>query len=209
MFAQVIRGRVADPEAVAIEFRRWVTEVAPAASGWHDATAGVTADGQFLAVARFASEPDARTSSPQAERRAWWQNARALFDDEPALYESADVTELWKGRTTEAGFVQMMLATVADRRTVERIEEELDEAFRRWRPDAIGGYRVWLPDGRMLAVDYFSSEAEARAGEQSDPPAEVAEAFPSWMAQMSDQEWFDFTVPWIAVASTDEQPAPG
>ncbi len=52
----------------------------------------------------------------------------------------------------------------------------------------------------MLAVDWFSSEAEAWAGEQSEPPKEVAEAFPRWMSQMSDQEWFDFPMPWIAVS---------
>ncbi len=100
----------------------------------------------------------------------------------------------------DAGFVQMMLARVADRTTLARIEEDLDDAFRRWRPDALGGYRVWLPDGRMLAVDYFSSEAEARAGEQSEPPPDVAESFPKWMAQMAEQEWFDLPSPWIAVS---------
>ena len=190
MFAQVIRGRLAEPQAVAAQFRRWETELASGARGWRDVTGGVTAQGELIAVARFGSEDDARGSSLRELR---------LFAGEPALYESTDVMELWEGPVRQAGFVQMMLARVADRRTVERIEADLDEPFRRWRPDALGGYRVWLPDGRMLAVDYFSSEVEARAGEQSGPPPDVAEAFPKWIAQMSDQEWFDLPAPWIAV----------
>ncbi len=199
MFVQVIRGRVADAQAVADQFRCWETEVAPGAPGWRDATGGVTREGELLAVARFASEEDARANSSREEQDAWWKETERHFAHEPTFYESTDLTELWEGAVRDAGFVQMMLARVADRSTLQRIEEDLDEAFQRWRPDALGGYRIWLPDGRMLAVDYFSSEAEARAGEQSEPPPEVAEGFPKWMAQMSDQEWFDFPSPWIAM----------
>jgi hypothetical protein len=83
---------------------------------------------------------------------------------------------------------------------VEQIESDIADAWHMWRPDMLGAYRVWLPDGRMLAVDYFTSEAEARAGEQSEPPPEVAEAFPRWLAQQADQEWFDLPEPWVARA---------
>ncbi len=200
MFAQVIRAKVLDAQAVENQFRRWENEVAPGTSGWHDMTGGVTGEGDLIAVARFESAEHARASSARQEQDAWWRETRALLGDEPTFYESEDVTELWAGPLRDAGFVQMMLARVADRTTVERIEEDFDDAFRRWRPDALGGYRVWLPDGRMLAVDYFSSEAEARAGEQSEPPQDVAEAFPKWMAQMSDQEWMDLPTSWIAVS---------
>ena len=199
MFAQVLRGRVSDADAVAGQFRRWATEIGPGAPGWRDVTGGVTAEGELIAVTRFASQHDARANAERQEQDRWWQETRALFDGDPTVYGSSDVTELWEGAGPQAGFVQMMLARVADRSTLRRIEEVLDEAFRRWRPDALGGYRVWLPEGRMLAVDYFSSEAEARAGEQSEPPPDVAEAFPKWMAQMSEQEWFDISSPWIAV----------
>jgi hypothetical protein len=200
MFVQVIRGRVVDPRAMAGQFRRWQVEVAPGAAGWRDATGGVTAEGELLAVARFESEEEARANSVRPVQDAWWTETRALFQEEPTFHETTDVTGLWDGPTPRARFVQMMLARVADRATVEGIEADVAEAFRRWRPDALGAYRVWLPDGRMLAVDYFSSEADARAGEQSEPPEEVAEAFPRWMALLSDQEWFDFPDPWIALA---------
>ena len=200
MFAQVIRAKVLNAQAVENQFRRWESGVAAGMSGWHDMTGGVTGDGDLIAVTRFESAEQARASSGRQEQDAWWKETRALLGDEPTSYESEDVTELWDGPSRDAGFVQMMMARVADRTTVERIEQDVAHAFRRWRPDALGGYRVWLPDGRMLAVDYFSSEAEARAGEQSEPPQDVAEAFPKWMAQMSDQEWMDLPAPWIAVS---------
>ncbi len=134
MFAQVIIGKVVDAEAVEKQFRRWEAEVAPGAVGWHDVTGGVTSEGRLIAVARFASEQDARANSMREEQTAWWKQTRALLQDEPTFYDSSDVTQLWRGPTREAGFVQMMLATVADRKTVERIEEELGEAaeYPRW-----------------------------------------------------------------------------
>lgn len=198
MFAQVLLSRVRDRDAVAERFQRWGREVGSGASGWSDVTGGITDDGRLIAVARFESEDAARANADREAQDAWWSETSRLLD-EPTFYESHDIRQLWDGPTSEAGFVQMMLARVADRRVVEEIEANLDEAFRRWRPDALGGYRVWLPDGRMLAVDYFSSEAEARKGEQSDPPPELAEAFPRWMAQMSDQEWFDLHPSWVSV----------
>lgn len=198
MFAQVVRGKAVDAAAVADQFRRWESELAAGAAGWRDVTGGVTAAGDVIAVARFASEEHARANASREEQHAWWTETTPLLAGEATFYESADVRELWAGPTNEAGFVQMMLARVADRATLERIEADLDDAFRRWRPDALGGYRVWLPDGRVLAVDYFSSEEEARAGERSEPPPDVAEAFPRWMAQLSDQEWFDLPDAWIA-----------
>ncbi len=144
MFAEVIRGTVVDAEAAAGQFRGWEAEVAPGAPGWHDVTGGVTAGGELLVVARFASDADARANSLCPDQDRWRKDTAALFTDEPTFFETTDVTELRKGGMREAGFVQMMVATVADRRTAERIEEELDEPFRRWRPDAVGAYRVWL-----------------------------------------------------------------
>ncbi len=111
MFAQVIRGRVADAEAMASQFRRWESEVAPGAPGWRDVTGGVTAQGDLVAVARFASEEDARASSDRAEQDAWWKETQALFTDQPTFYESTDLSELWEGAVRHAGFVQMMLGS--------------------------------------------------------------------------------------------------
>ncbi|MFP5319446.1 MAG: hypothetical protein ACLGI2_14280 [Acidimicrobiia bacterium] len=182
MFAHVVRGKVTGAGDGARRFDLWKSE-----PGWASLTGGVTAAAELIAVALFPSPADVP--------RGWGQGL-----DEFSVFGTGDVAQSGDGVAPEAGFVQMMLARVADRATLERIEAELEEGFRRWRPDFLGGYRIWLPDGRVLALDYFSSEADARAGENSEPPPEVAEKFPQWLAQLSDTEWFDLPDPWVATA---------
>ena len=61
----------------------------------------------------------------------------------------------------------------------------------------MGSLRVWsTPDG-FVEVNYFSSEQDARAAEQQDPPAEFPEAFGDYMTMMQDAEYFDFTEPFL------------
>lgn len=182
MFAHVLRTKVASREEGARQFERWKAQ-----PGWQDLTGGVTPGGDLIAVARFASPTDVRSG---------WGG----LPGEGSIFGTHDIVQIGDGVAPASRFVQMMLAKVADRPTLERVEAELEDGFRRWRPDFLAGYRAWLPDGRILAVDYFSSEEEARAGEQSQPPPEVAEKFPQWLGQLSETEWFDLTDPWVATA---------
>ena len=47
MFAQIIRGKVSDPDAVRPVVERWMKELGPNATGWLGSTSGVTEDGRF------------------------------------------------------------------------------------------------------------------------------------------------------------------
>jgi hypothetical protein len=133
------------------------------------------------------------------QHRSWWKKFVAEFDGQVQMITSDDVTPQDSTVYPSAGFVQMMSATVADRSSVECIEE-IDEAFKRWWPDLLGATGYGLPGQRMLAVDYFTSESEARAGEQRQPPPEVAEAMPRWLGQMGNVEWLDLAQWWVARA---------
>lgn len=199
-YAHVVRGRAGSRADPTERWQRWISEVAPLRTGWRDTTGGTTAEGEVIAVTRFSSEEDAHRTFSLPEHRSWWEATVAQFNGEAEVMASDDIAPPDVLVDPSAGFVQMMLATVADRPGVERIEEEIDEAFKRWRPDLLGGYRVWLPGHRMLAVDYFTSESEARAGEQREPPPEVAEAMPRWLGHMADVEWFDLAQYWAARA---------
>jgi hypothetical protein len=71
-----------------------------------------------------------------------------------------------------------MLGSISD---VER-DRELSRSFvsleTDMRPDLLGGIIGVRNDGRFARAMYFSSEAEARAGEQSEVPEEMAAASP-------------------------------
>src|SRR4028118_1129500 len=78
MFVQVIQGQVSDPNEARSALDRWTRDLAPDAEGWLGTTAGVTDDGQFIALARFASEEAARRNSERAEQGDWWGDTAKL-----------------------------------------------------------------------------------------------------------------------------------
>jgi hypothetical protein len=65
-----------------------------------------------------------------------------------------------------------------------------------FRPDILGTVLVDHDDGEWTMAIYFTSEAEARAGEQKEPPPELQEV----MAEMDslsvgEQKFFDLKDP--------------
>lgn len=196
MFARFVQGPVADPEALGRLWRQWREALAADVDGWIDAAGGITAEGAFVAVMRFASPEAAQPALLALDARR--AEAAPCFAREPVILHSDDATAARDGPIRDAGFVQLMLSTVTDPPTVERIERDVADVFAAWRPDELAAHRVWLPDGRRLSVDYFTSEAEARANQQREPPPELVEAYPEWMARHADLEWFELSQPWIA-----------
>src|SRR6478752_4805848 len=63
MFAEIIRGKVSDPDAVRPAVERWMKELGPNATGWLGSTSGVTEDSQLFVLVRFESEEAARANS--------------------------------------------------------------------------------------------------------------------------------------------------
>jgi hypothetical protein len=67
------------------------------------------------------------------------------------------------------------------------------------RPDIIGGYTAWDPDGSLFtSVNYFTSEAEAREGEKKELPAEMQELFGEWQSLTKDLRYIDLKDPWFS-----------
>jgi hypothetical protein len=168
MFVQVITGRTTDPAGLRSQFERWRTELKPGARGFEGSTVGIADDGTFIALARFADAQAAQQNSQRPEQDAWWQETEKYFDGTPSFRESTDTTTLFDGGSNEAGFVQIMEGVVQDRAKAEATETpEMLEQLHTARPDLLGGLRVWFEDGGYLEAAYFTSEAEARKGEQS------------------------------------------
>jgi hypothetical protein len=71
VFIRVMRGRVADAARSSFELARWRQELSAAPPGWQRLTAGVTDDGQAVAVFRYDSEAAARSSGERPQQAAW------------------------------------------------------------------------------------------------------------------------------------------
>ena len=196
MFVWVLQGTVAEPGEVGRQLARWTGEFG-ATSGYLGATGGVTDDKRFLLFVRWESEEAGNELLMRPEQQEWYTTFQESFDGEIEFAETGDVTTLLAGGSDAAGFVQAVKVSGVDRQKVEAADREFDDIAAQFRPDLIGGVRVWTaPDG-FVETNYFTSEQDARAGEQQAPPAEVAERFEEFMAMMRDAEYFDFTEPFL------------
>jgi hypothetical protein len=174
MFVQIIEGPVSDAEQLRRQMERWRDDIRPGASGFLGSTAGLTPDGTGVVIARFESEDAARSNAARPEQDAWWAETEKCFEREPTFAESSDVAEMLGGGSDQAGFVQVMKGRADDRGEVERMDRLFAEHAPTWRPDVIGGLRVWVGATDYVEIVYFTSEAEARRNEQTEPPAELA-----------------------------------
>jgi hypothetical protein len=194
MFVQVIEGRTTDAEGLERQLDRWQSEVRPGAIGYLGVTSGITEDGRSIALVRFESAEAARANSERAEQSAWWAETEKYFDGEVEFAESSDVTEYLGGGSNEAGFVQIMKVAGIDRATVERLDGSFDQ-FADLRPDLLGGLRVWTGPDRYVEAAYFTSEAEARAGEQQELPEELQATMAEFQDVMAKTEYIDLKDP--------------
>jgi hypothetical protein len=196
VFIQVITGHMSDAGAFRRRWDQWDAELRPGAPGFLGGVGGVTPDGRGVLVARFSDEASARRNSDRPEQDAWWRETAACFAGDARFSESADVAVVHGEPTNASLFVQVMRAHCADRLRFEEVEAEIGPHFLAHRPDSLCALRLWYPDDLVTAVDWFTSVRDARAGEQKEPPAALAEGFGRWMALLSDHEWFDLPDPW-------------
>lgn len=198
MFVQVIQGKVSDADAVRAHLERWVSQLAPQATGWLGSTGGVTDDGTLVVLARFESEEAAQQNGDRPEQTAWWEEAERLFIGDPEFHNSSRVDVDLYGDPDEARFVQVMQGRTSD---PDRARELMNDDSVDWagmRPDIMGSLTVEHGDGAYTMALYFTSEEDARKGEQSQPPAEMEKL----MAEMDeltvgDTAYFDLKEPWL------------
>jgi hypothetical protein len=194
MFVQVIRGKVSDPNAIQERLQVWKQELGPGAKGWLGATMGTTDDGTYINVVRFESEEAARANSDRPEQGEWWAETAKLFDGEPTFYNCPDVETMRGGGSDDAGFVQVMIYKPSDPARVRELNQEF-EKFADLRPDLIGGTSALATDGTAIEVGYFTSEAEAREGEQMDFPEEGRASWEEWQRVAGEIEFLDLRDP--------------
>jgi hypothetical protein len=196
MFVQVIEGRVSDREGLHRQMDKWQKDLRPGATGFLGSTAGVTDDGYGIAFARFESAAAAKANSERPEQGAWWSETARCYSGDVTFTESEDVETFLAGGSNDAGFVQIMRGT-ADRDQLHAIDAGFEKVAADWRPDLMGGLRVWTGPDRYVEANYFTSEADAREGEKKEPPSELAAQAAEFEKLMADVEYRDLRDPWL------------
>lgn len=198
MFVQVIKGKVSDSSAIRATLDKWLSELAPGATGWLGSTTGVTDDGTLIGIVRFDSLESAQSNSDRPEQGRWWAETERLFDGEVAFEDSNDVDEYVTGDWDRAGFVQVMQGQVSDLDRARTVMQRRPDNFEQLRPDIVAMLDLAHQDGRWTSVIYFTSEAEARQRESQDPPPEFA-AMMDEMASISVSEtrFYDLRQVWL------------
>ena len=189
---------MSDKAGLRRQMERWEAELRPGAAGFLGSTGGVTDDGVGFAIARFESAAAAKANSERAEQGKWWAETEQCFDGPVSFTDSEDVEEFLGGGSNDAGFVQVMkTADGPARAEVKAMDEQFSKHASTWRPDLIGGVRVWTGETSTVEVNYFTSEAEARGNVNKEPPAELAELFAQFADVISNTEFLDLPDPWL------------
>lgn len=198
MFVQVVEGRTATPTSLREAMDRWFQDLAPGAVGWLGSTAGVTADGRCIALARFDSAEAARHNSDRPEQDAWWAETSKLFDGEVTFHDGTRTEVDLVGDPDRAGFVQVIQGRVSDPDRARELMPTDRETRVTHRPDLLGSVTVEYDDGGYTTALYFTTEEEARAGERKEMPPEL-QARMAEMQQLNvgEPEFFDLQQPWL------------
>ena len=202
MFVQVFQGPVSDPAQVKQVLDRWVAELGPTADGWLGSTAGVTDDGWFIGLARFDSESAARANSERPEQGEWWSELQKLFTSEPTFHESTEIVVDDHGDLDAAGFVQVMQGRTSDPARARELMDDDDPEWQTYRPEVLGSLLAVHGEDAWTMAIYFTTEAEARAGERKEPPESMRAA----MAELDslaigETTYLDLEEPWLASPS--------
>jgi hypothetical protein len=198
MFVQVIQGQVTDAERAHAAFDRWIEEQAPEATGWLGTTAGVTDDGQFIALARFESAEAARRNSESPGQDKWWHEFSSLLSGDATFHDTEDVVLDVQGNPDSAHFVQVMQGHGSNpERARELMEQDRDE-WAAFRPEVLGSEVAMYDDGDYTMAIYFTTEDEARVGEQKEvPPKLKAEMDEMNSLAAGPPTFFDLKHPWL------------
>ncbi|GAB2680979.1 hypothetical protein [Kribbella swartbergensis] len=198
MFVQVIQGQVTDAEQAHAALDRWMEELAPEASGWLGTTAGVTEDGRFVALARFESAEAARRNSESPAQDKWWHEFSSVFGGDPVFHDSDDVVVDVQGDPDTAGFVQVMQGTGRNPERARELMSQNSDVWASFRPDVIGSVTAMYGGGDYTMAIYFTSEAEAREGEQKQAPPEIQAQMEELQSLATGEpEYFDLKQPWL------------
>jgi hypothetical protein len=198
VFIQIVRGKVVNADEFAGVGQRWDTDVRPTAEGYLGGTVGTTADGQFFVSSRWESAEAAAANNDRPAQTEWFAALAPTVRD-VEYHDCSNIVMMGGAENDQAGFVQVMVGTIKDRAKFDALNARVDEmeaAFRRWRSDVLGDVMAIRDDGvGFFDIIYFRSEAEARAAEQTEPPADVQQLMGEMDQAAEIVEFLDLSEP--------------
>jgi hypothetical protein len=196
MFVQVIRGHARNRAGLRRQWQQWERELEPTADGYLGATAGIADDGAFIAMVRFESEAAARRNGARDVQTRWWHELLQHLDDDVVIHDCTR-TDIWaNGGSDEAGFVQIRQGDSSDpSRLRDLYVSQQPVRMGPSRPEVIGGLFAWHGDSGFTLSAYFTSEREARNGENLH---EFKSFFDDISAVMLDVTYIDLRDPWLS-----------
>jgi len=193
VFIQVMQARCSRQDELRALADTWRDEGGAGAAGWLGGTYGVTDDGVFLGVIRFASRDDATANSARPETSAFAERMAAVMDGPVEFHDCDDVTMMFDGGSDDAGFVQVIRGHVDDPGRAKAMLQDTGD-LQEMRPEIIGGTLAIEADGTFFETISFTDQESARKGEQLEPPAEVRAEL-EWM--MAGATFHDLPRPWF------------
>ena len=196
MFIQIIQGRCTRQDEMHALADEWREQLATGADGWLGGTYGFTDDGMFLGVVRFEDRATAMANSDRPEQGEWAAKMAEVMDGPMEFHDCDDVTLLFDGGSDDAGFVQIIRGRVDDPSRLKAMMTDTT-ALHEARPDILGGTLAIEDDGSFIETIAFTSEDEAREGEQVEPPADVRSELDY---AMQGATYYDLHRPWFESA---------
>ena len=201
MFVQVIQGKVSDASRVRAQLDRWVSELAPGATGWLGSTGGVTDDGTLVLLARFESEEAAQRNSDRPSRAPGGEGRPHKAVPSPRSRCSATARPSTSTRLGTPARPPSCRSCRAGPATPDRVRELMASDPTDWasfRPDILGSVSVGHDGGEWTMALYFTSEEEARVGEQKEPPPEMQQLMEEMDAlSVGEPAYYDIRDPWL------------
>jgi len=198
VFIQVIQAKTSDAEGLKSQLERWSEELSSGAEGFAGSTAGVSEDGDFVAVVRFESEEAARKNSERSEQSKWWEETASHLDGEATFRDCTEVDTTFDYTEDTAGFVQVIQGRSTDPDRHKALESEFLPQVLELRTEMLGTLRAWDGDF-FVGVAYFASEHTAREGEGKVLPDDLQEAFNEWQSLFEDLTFIDLQDPLLLV----------
>ncbi|MDP8971261.1 MAG: hypothetical protein M3N52_12365 [Actinomycetota bacterium] len=199
VFVQIFQGRVLNAARARDVFERWIEEVAPGADGWQGSTAGITEDGEMIAVVRFASPEAARRSNERPEQNEWWEEMRQQFTDDVTFHDCTNIAMFGGEEWGDAGFVEVVQGYMADLGDMMEVRFlEIEEHYKRSPElEILGGLIADHGDGGgFTELVLFRSEQQAldEEGRNLRPEISSLEALSPYIANLRHLTIRD---PWI------------